>query len=133
MSPDLFDACYQEWGARIRNQARRMAQGDADLADDLAQEGLVRLSQFGGHALAKTARGHVWRVLRNHMFNEYRREQRARVIGGRQPRGAVRRRRRTAPRHRAASRARHHIETGPQHPRAAPMDVDGETEVWHVR
>ena len=130
MDRDQFHRYYDEWKARIRNQARKIARGDLDLADDLAQEAFWKLSEFDTTKIVNSAPGYLWRTLYDHMLFVYRRERRARRPGSSSASDVEHVRWRRGSRGAAKRRRRWHMDRGPLHEHALPELDDDEDELW---
>jgi hypothetical protein len=77
---DEFARYYEEWEMRIRSLSRRLSRRDRDLAQDLEQVGRCALWQLELACIKGDEKRYIWRMLRNHMLDVVRRENRARVI-----------------------------------------------------
>lgn len=130
MKTQEFEEYYQRWMDRITRLARRIARGDMDFADDLAQEALCKLAEFDLERVSRNAEGCIWRVVRDHMLNVYRREMRARVIvPPARARRASQRWGAGAARGSGKYRVRYQT-TVPRHVGAVPVDDDELDALW---
>jgi hypothetical protein len=130
MNISEFDDCYPRWARHIIALSRRLARGDADWAEDLAQEGRWKLAEFDLACVTRNQEACIWRVLRDHMLNVYRRELRAKII-------TPPRRRRPGPRPMSGGRVQ--MKAGyrirrrvcePRHLDAGPLDDDAGDALW---
>jgi hypothetical protein len=77
---DEFALYYLDWEMRIRSLARRLSLGEHDLAQDLEHVGRCALWRLDRARVSGDERSYIWRMLRNSMVDELRRESRARII-----------------------------------------------------
>jgi hypothetical protein len=112
MSHADFEYYYARWAKRIQYLARRLADGDHDLADDLEQTGRCALWRLEMENITGDRERYIWSMLRHQMIDVLRQERREHSVMLWRPSKAVRPRlalvrvilrRRGAPQHRGAA------------------------------
>lgn len=77
MTEEQFAVYYKEWEEPIRRMAKKESFGDRDLADDLAQEGAIALSEFEPSEDVENEEAFIRTMLYRRMCNARRGEWRA--------------------------------------------------------